>query len=41
MRWLIEAIKFYMSSICPKCGEKSYDPDEGTCSSCGLGNDRD
>lgn len=25
-------IKFFMSSICPSCGEKTYDFDEDTCS---------
>jgi ribosomal protein L37E len=41
MKWLRKIIKFYMPGICPKCGEKTYDRDEGTCTSCGLGYERD
>jgi ribosomal protein L37E len=41
MKKLFKKLNFYMSGICPYCGEKSYDRDEDSCTSCGYGTDRE
>ena len=41
MKKLLALLSFYLSGDCPYCGERTYDRDEDTCTSCGHGTDRD